>query len=282
MVVINNKSLAKVLKNILTEMLDQEQLNGQYPVVKDDDWMIDKIIEAVFYRERQKEPIGIKLDEVTPEDKPNAAQITLDSKAGAALGFDKAFGVVVRSEELFYLGNAIANIYGVLNGIIDLIQGLETFGHPGEHKVTPNSIALLEAFRTDYVNKLFTDVEPDTQIEYQPDPPGPKPPLLMIAGISIKAIPGKLVYTAGESLDLAGLSVAASYFDYYNPSNTSEAALAYDESGTTGYKVVSPDMAAGGIKTVVITYTPAPYNEFVQSFDIEVIPGPEEENDGTG
>jgi hypothetical protein len=279
MVVINNKSLARVLKNILTEMLDQDQ---QYPVEKDNDWMIDKIIEAVFYRERQKEPVGIKLDEVTPEDKPNAAQITLDSKAGTALGFDKAFGVVVRSEELLYLGNAIANMYGVLDGLIDLIQGLETFGHPGEHKVTPDSIALLEAFRTDYVNKLFTDAEPDTQIELQTDPPEPKPPRLMLAGISIKAVPDKLVYAPGETLDLTGLSVAAQYFDYYNPSDTSEAALAYDESGAEGYKAASPDMTEEGVKTVVITYTPAPYNEFVQSFDIEVISGAEEGNDVSG
>jgi hypothetical protein len=282
MVQITNTALAGALKNIFAEMLEQDQLDGQYPLEKDDDWMIDKIIQAVFYRDRQKEPIGIKLDDVTPEDKPNAAQITLDSKAGAALGFDKAFGVVVRSEELFYLGNTIANMYGVLNGIIDLIQGLETFGHPGEHKVTPDSIALLEAFRTDYINNLFTGVEPDTQIEIIPPPPEPETPLLMLMGIAFTSLPARLVYPVGGSVDLTGLTVVAQYKDYYDPGNVSEVILSYDESGEAGYTVDLPDMSEEGKVSVAVRYNLAPYNEFVQSFDIEVIPGAEEENDGTG
>jgi hypothetical protein len=105
------------------------------------------------------------------------AGVTVTSKSGVTLRFERAalttlggtydlrvagkltisgnVDITIDAGGKIYIGNAARNMHEVLTGIIDQIEKLRTFGHPGMHKVDPVSLASLEAFKLSYINPLL-------------------------------------------------------------------------------------------------------------------------------
>jgi hypothetical protein len=99
------------------------------------------------------------------------AEITVASKSGVSVEFDKAvalttkeeltltmqgaFNLTVDSSEKIHIGNQGKDMKALLTALVAEIKGLKTFGSPGAHTVDPSSITALDLFTQQNIDVLF-------------------------------------------------------------------------------------------------------------------------------
>jgi hypothetical protein len=158
-----------------TEAPVTEVIHGKSPVHKD-------------IRSPQTYRIGIgnteSGDAAEPREAPvNAelgkkAPITLTSASSATLHFDKPVSIdgketydlafdgkvtvssgaqiTIAAGAKIYLGNNAVDLYTLLIELVNQVENLVTFGHPGIHKVTEASKTALELYKAAYIEPLLT------------------------------------------------------------------------------------------------------------------------------
>jgi hypothetical protein len=70
-------------------------------------------------------------------------------------GGEKQARHVFKGDGKHYIGNTVSDLCKVLNGIMDIIKGLQTAGSPGAHTVNPTYQAQIENYKNE-IEKLLT------------------------------------------------------------------------------------------------------------------------------
>ena len=120
--------------------------------------------------EQRDAPVNVELGENAP--------ITLTSASGATLHFDKPVSidgkktydlhfdgkvtivsgaqVTISAGAKIYIGNSSVDLYSLFIELVNQIEELVTFGHPGIHTVTEASKLSLEQFKMTYITPFLT------------------------------------------------------------------------------------------------------------------------------
>jgi hypothetical protein len=158
-----------------TEAPVTEIIHGKSPVYKDirspQTYRIGKgNTESGDGSEPRDAAVSVELGEKAP--------ITLTSASGAALHFDKPVSIdgkktydlafdgkvtvssgaqiTIAAGAKIYIGNDTVDLYTLLVALVDQIENLVTFGHPGIHTVTEASKLSLEQFKASYITPFLT------------------------------------------------------------------------------------------------------------------------------
>jgi hypothetical protein len=81
-----------------------------------------------------------------------ACTVAVVGKTTVASGLDVS---IVSLAGRIYIGNAVQSMYSVLMALVDQIENLMTFGHPGMHVVDPKSKDALEKFKDAYIKPFL-------------------------------------------------------------------------------------------------------------------------------